>query len=145
MTTRVSEALRALIRERAGERCEYCLIHEVDAFYSHQPDHIISEKHGGLTHEDNLAWACFLCNHYKGSDISSIDPQTGRLTALFHPRRQRWRRHFRLAGARIEPLTAQGRVTVGLLRLNHPASVATRLQLIASGRFPGIHPGQEQN
>jgi HNH endonuclease len=64
MTTRVSEALRALVRERAGGRCEYCLIHEDDAFYPHQPDHIIAEKHGGPTREDNLAWSCFLCNHY---------------------------------------------------------------------------------
>lgn len=141
MTTRVSESLRALVRDRAGGRCEYCHIHEDDAFYPHQPGHIIAEKHGGLTQEDNLVWSCFLCNHYKGPDIASVDHQTGRIVPLFHPRRQRrqrWRRHFRLIGARIEPLTAQGRATAALLRLNHPASVAVRQQLLESGRFAGF-------
>jgi 5-methylcytosine-specific restriction endonuclease McrA len=72
MTTRVPDSLRVQVRERAGARCEYCLIHEDDAFYPHQPDHIIAEKHGGATDADNLAWSCFLCNHYKGADIASI-------------------------------------------------------------------------
>ena len=31
-----------------------------------------------------------VCNRRKGSDIASIDPETGQLTPLFHPRVDRW-------------------------------------------------------
>jgi hypothetical protein len=74
-------------------------------------DHIVAEKHRGTTTEDNLCFSCFDCNRHKGSDIASIDLDTGALTPLFYPRRDRWSEHFRLEGARIVPLTAVGRVT----------------------------------
>ena len=44
--THVPADLRRLVRERAGFRCEYCLIPETDVFYSLHVDHIIAEKHG---------------------------------------------------------------------------------------------------
>jgi hypothetical protein len=44
--TYVSAELRRLVRERAHEACEYCLILESAAFAAHQVDHIIAEKHG---------------------------------------------------------------------------------------------------
>src|SRR5437763_6017649 len=107
--------LRNLVRARAHERCEYCLIPEQLTLAAHWIDHIVAEKHGGLTEEGNLANCCVLCNQHKGSDLTSIDPQTGLIVPLFHPRRERWLDHFRLAGAHIEPLTSTGRVTVRLL------------------------------
>jgi hypothetical protein len=45
--TYVPAALRQLVRERAAERCEYCLIPESVSFAVHEIDHIIAEKHGG--------------------------------------------------------------------------------------------------
>ena len=69
--------LRRLIRERAGHRCEYCILHEDDAFLPHEPDHIIAVKHRGETTEGNLAWTCFVCNRGKGSDLASDDETTG--------------------------------------------------------------------
>lgn len=39
-------ALRRLVRERAGERCEYCLIPEQLTLAAHWVDHIVAEKHG---------------------------------------------------------------------------------------------------
>ena len=45
--TQVSAALRREVRERAGERCEYCLLVESQAFFPHEPDHLLAEKHGG--------------------------------------------------------------------------------------------------
>ncbi len=51
----VPERLRRQVQERAQGRCEYCLIHEADMYYPHEPDHVIAEKHGGLTSLDNLA------------------------------------------------------------------------------------------
>ena len=67
---------------------------------SHQVDHIIAEKHGGATSEVNLALTCSLCNLRKGSDIASLDPETGELTRLFNPRDQSWRRRAQGAAAR---------------------------------------------
>src|SRR5947209_18462187 len=107
----VPERLRRQVQERAQGRCEYCLIHEADMYFPHEPDHIIAEKHGGPTALENLAWSCFTCNRFKGSDLASIDPISRRVVTLFHPRRQRWQRHFRLNGAHIEGITASGRAT----------------------------------
>jgi HNH endonuclease len=132
----VPELLRRQTRERASGRCEYRLLHEDDTYLPHEIDHVIAEKHGGQVVLENLAWACASCNGYKGTDLTSVDPASGRLAPLFNPRRQKWQRHFHLNGARIEPLTATGRVTVRLLHFNDPALVAVRGQLIQSGRYP---------
>ncbi len=74
--TYVSVALRQLVKKRAKGVCEYCLIHEENTYFGCQVDHIISEKHGGDTQENNLAYACSFCNRNKGSDIGSIVLQT---------------------------------------------------------------------
>ena len=79
-----------------------------------------------------------LCNRFKGSDLASIDPQSGRLVALFHPRRQQWGRHFHVANGVIQPLTAAGRVTVSLLRFNEPERVQVRAMLMSLGRYPTL-------
>jgi hypothetical protein len=79
----VPESVRRFVAERAGRRCEYCLLHERDSYTPHQVDHILSQKHAGSSDPENLAWACIRCNAWKGSDISSIDPETGQLVALF--------------------------------------------------------------
>jgi hypothetical protein len=72
---------------------------------------------------------CAICNRFKGSDIASIDPETGQLTALFHPRRDRWNEHHELRQGEIIGLTAKGRVTVRLLRMNRPTRIKERLIL----------------
>jgi hypothetical protein len=45
----IPAALRRLVRERAHNRCEYCLIPESVSFAPHWIDHIVAEKHGGKT------------------------------------------------------------------------------------------------
>lgn len=69
----ISAALRQQVYDRANGCCEYCLIPELAVLFTHQVDHVIAEKHGGLTEAFNLALACVLCNKFKGSDIASID------------------------------------------------------------------------
>jgi hypothetical protein len=54
---RISPALRKEVRERAEGCCEYCLLPEEQAFFPHEPDHIIATKHGGQSTIDNLALA----------------------------------------------------------------------------------------
>jgi hypothetical protein len=127
--------LRRFVRDRAGERCEYCLIPQAFTLLSHEIDHVVAEKHGGETVEANLALACALCNKHKGTDLTSIDPLTGAIQPLFHPRQHRWQDHFELADGWIRPLSATGRVTVTLLQLNLPELVAERQLLVRSGNL----------
>ena len=122
--------------ERAVYRCEYCLLHEDDSYSPHQIDHSISRKHGGLSEADNLAYACLRCNAWKGSDVGSLDSQTGAFVSLFHPRRHSWDGHFVLQGAVIEPLTAEGKATARLLKFNLDKRVVERQLLAAAGRYP---------
>src|ERR1044072_9048691 len=133
---RISAALRREVRVRARERCEYCLLAESQAFCPHEPDHLIARQHGGETVSANLAFACFDCNRFKGSNIASLDPVTGELAPLFNPRTQRWSEHFKLKGVRIVPLTSVGRVTEKTLRLNLPVRTKARERWFALGLYP---------
>jgi hypothetical protein len=45
--TYVPTALRREVIERAGNRCEYCLLSAEVAFFPHEVDHIIAEKLAG--------------------------------------------------------------------------------------------------
>src|SRR5947209_10843969 len=130
--------LRRLVRARAAECCEYCLIPEQLTLATHWVDHIVAEKHGGQTEESNLALSCVLCNQRKGSDLTSIDPQSGQITPLYHPRRDQWRDHFQLRGAHIEPLTSIGRVTVRLLQVNNRERIEERKLLLRPGSLPTL-------
>lgn len=133
---RIFAALRREVRERARERCEYCLLAESQDFFPHEPDHLIALKHDGETSSANLALACFYRNRFKGSNIASLDPLTGELVALFNPRAQNWTEHFRLKGGLIIPLTATGRATERLLRLNLPDRLKLRERRAALGLYP---------
>ena len=135
MATDISEEMRRQVADRANRQCEYCLISDDDSGFSHQVDHIVSRKHGGVSTLENLALSCVLCNRYKGTDIASIDPDTGAVIRLLNPRQDRWTDHFRIEDARIVPTSAVGRVTASLLRLNAAERVAERLQLYALGRY----------
>jgi hypothetical protein len=134
-STYIPSALRRLVCDRAKGCCEYCLISEATAFAPHEIDHVIAEKHGGLTEAENLALSCTLCNKHKGSDIASIDPETGEVVPLYNPRRDKWHEHFQLSGAEFMPLTPKGRVTVRLLQLNRPDRVEERKLLIEARMF----------
>lgn len=136
MSSYVSARLRRLVVDRAEGLCEYCLIHEQDTFLGCQVEHIISEKHGGQTVEDNLALACVFCNRFKGSDIATLAPSTGRLCRLFNPRTDKWAEHFRLDGLRIVGLSEVGEATVTLLEFNHPDRLLERQALGEVDRYP---------
>lgn len=68
----VSAALRRLVIERAGDQCEYCQFPQAVALFTFEMEHIIAEKHDGITEADNLALSCPCCNRFKGSDLGSI-------------------------------------------------------------------------
>ncbi len=132
----IPAVLRAEVLRRADGCCEYCQVHEDDVLVPHEPDHIIAEQHGGTTSAENLALACYQCNRHKGTNLASIDLDTGQPAFLFHPRRDRWMDHFRLEDARIVPLTAAARATAALLKFNSATRLRLRETLVLAGRFP---------
>ena len=136
MTEGASRDLRAKVSERAQGRCEYCGVPAEADWASHEVDHIIAKKHGGKWEMQNLAYACFECNHHKGTDYRSFDPITGKDVRLFNPRRQKWDTHFQLdPDGVITPRTMTGRATARLLHFNERERVQQRADLIAAGRL----------
>jgi len=127
--THIPADLRRLVESRAGSRCECCLLSSTLSFFPHEVDHVIAEKHGGRTEAENLALACWRCNRHKGSDLGSFDPLTGEFSLLFNPRAHTWSEHFALEGETLVGLTAQGRTTIRLLRLDNQERLAERRRL----------------
>jgi HNH endonuclease len=95
----ISAQIRAQVRERAQNVCEYCHLHQDDSpLAALHIEHIIPKIHGGSDTTDNLALACIDCNLHKGTNLTGIDPETNEITELFHPRRQAWGDHFETPG-----------------------------------------------
>jgi hypothetical protein len=134
----MDKSLAEAVWRRARHRCEYCHLPSQYAQRPFQIDHIIAEQHGGLTRLDNLALACLSCNVHKGPNIAGLNPQTQRVTRLFNPRKDSWRRHFRWEGAHLVGLTSCGRATINVLAINDWLAVATRERLIAARAFPDL-------
>ena len=129
-------ALEALVRQRAGERCEYCRFPEAYAEVPFQIDHVVARQHGGRAAAENLALACCFCNRYKGPNLSGVDPLTNNVIRLFNPREQRWEDHFRWDGPVLVGNTATGRASVRTLNLNRADALAVRTALMAEGVYP---------
>ncbi len=139
MTSRyIGRAVRERVRKQAGDRCGYCLSRQRYILGKLEIDHIIPQAHGGNNDEGNLWLSCRLCNGYKGTQTHGRDPLTGRRIRLFHPRRQKWERHFVWSkdGTRVVGRTACGRATVQALQLNNIFAVLVRRQWVAAGWHP---------
>lgn len=126
-------AAREFVRQRAGNRCEYCLLRQVNSELTHHVEHIVAKQHGGADDAENLALACHRCNFRKGPNLTGIDPSSSEVVRLFHPRRDNWAEHFHWQGTHIRGITAVGRATVQLLAVND----ARRLELRAELRIRG--------
>jgi HNH endonuclease len=130
----MDSALRRRVVERAQHRCEYCgLAEALQSVVLFHVEHVVARHHGGDDFMENLALACHRRNLQKGPNLSSIDPETGELTRLFHPRKDRWSDHFALQEGRILGRTSIGRTTAALLLMNTPDRVQLRLALIGAG------------
>jgi hypothetical protein len=132
----MDSATRDLIRRRAGDRCEYCLIRREHVVSPLHIDHIVAKQHRFDDDPSNLALACDQCNRHKGPNLAGIDPESGRLVALFHPRHDAWADHFALQGSLIIGLTPTGRATLVVLAINSIRQERRRASLIASGLYP---------
>ena len=131
----MAESLEHKIRLLAGNRCEYCRIPDSPQFLQHVLDHIIARQHGGKSEFDNLALCCLRCNQHKGPNLAGIDPESGAIVPLFHPRRDAWNEHFRYDGPVLIGLTPAGRATISVLAINLPLRIAVRQVLIEADAF----------
>ena len=126
-------ATRDSVWRRADNRCEYCLLRQKHSELTHHIEHIVAKQHGGRDDLDNLALACHRCNLRKGPNLTGVDPVSGELVPLFHPRRDPWAEHFLFRGVRIEGITPVGRATVDVLAMNDARRLELRSELLAHG------------
>lgn len=130
--------LKELVRRRAGDRCEYChLPQDATPFITFHIEHVIAKQHTpgdeDMDNPNRLALSCDRCNLFKGPNLSSVDPDSGEIVNLFHPRTDSWSDHFLLCGNMFVGLSPTGRATVRLLNMNDPRRVDLREQWLAEG------------
>lgn len=117
----MSESFAAVQRQveaRAGSRCEYCRMHQALQGATFHVEHIQPRSRGGNSQPDNLAWCCPSCNLRKADRVEAVDPETGVIVPLFHPRRQVWAEEFAWNGDCLVGRSAGARATVAALGLN---------------------------
>ncbi|MEL7163016.1 MAG: HNH endonuclease signature motif containing protein [Bacteroidota bacterium] len=131
--TYISLELRRRVTKRADDTCEYCRIPLTYGFFlPYHIDHIISEKHGGATTYDNLAFACKSCNSFKGSDLATFLAKKKIIVRIYHPRKDNWSDHFSLNEmGELIPHTDIGTATIQLLDLNIQGYCTLRRVLLA--------------
>ena len=138
MPDRVRLAVRRAVVARARGRCEYCRTPERFAPEALSVEHIVPRSRGGTSTAENLALACQGCNNHKYTRVSERDPVTDRPVPLCHPRKHRWREHFAWNpdATTVIGLTAIGRATIEVLRLNRSGLIGLREALVAFGAHP---------
>ena len=129
---------KSFIQERAEHSCEYC---KFPTSYSHDGfhiEHIVPIRLGGSNDLGNLAWSCDGCNTNKWGYLEWLDHATGVKVALFNPRQDIWKNHFRWSDdfTFILGLSPTGRATIDLLKMNRLGLINIRKALIAYGISP---------
>jgi hypothetical protein len=135
---RLTQQQRNLIKQRANNCCEYCKSQAKFSPDSFSIEHIIPRSKGGTSDLDNLAVACQGCNNFKYSHTQAIDPITGELAQIYHPRQQDWQDHFTWSRdlTQMLGLTPIGRATIERLRLNREGVVNLRQALASIDQHP---------
>jgi HNH endonuclease len=134
--TSIPVALRRLVIQRSGDRCEYCGLSQAGQVATFHLDHICPEVLGGETTADNLALACVSCSLRKGARQLIMDPVTDQMVSIFHPRQQIWKEHFEWMDTNIVGLTAVGRATIAALSLNRLVMLNIRAEEKVFDRHP---------
>lgn len=140
MSRYIKKAVKRLVIERSGGRCEYCKSPRSFTTELFCLDHIIPISEGGSNEADNLAYCCNGCNTFK-SDLTTVTITTNdKIIAipLFNPRMQNWSLSFNWNKdyTEIIGITAIGRATVDTLRLNRTSLKNLRRVLVIVGEHP---------
>ena len=135
---RLPDSRRERVARQAELRCEYCRSPSDCSASSFSVEHIEPRSRGGSDDDDNLAWSCMGCNDRKYTAVDAIDPVSGEVVPLFHPRKQVWAEHFLWAAdfTQIVGQSPTGRATVARLKLNRPELVKLRQILRIAGEHP---------
>ena len=135
---KLTKELKNIVQLRAKNCCEYCLSQEQFATQKFSIEHIFPLSKGGKTTVDNLALACQGCNNYKYNKTEEYDELSGKIVVLFNPRQDNWLDHFQWNNNYdlIIGITAKGRVSVKILRLNREGLVNLRQILYPIGKHP---------
>jgi hypothetical protein len=139
---RVPGRQREEVRSRALWSCEYCRSQEAYSPDAFSIEHIVPRAKGGSNAAGNLALACQGCNNRKFLATEALDPVTGESARLYHPRQDKWPRHFAWNEdfTLMVGLTPTGRATVAKLELNRPGLVNLRRALCKVGLHPIPEP-----
>ena len=114
-----SADMQRRVIERAGDRCEYCRMHQSLQGATFHVEHIVPTSKGGASDEGNLALACPSCNLHKSDRTeATLGDKSNRSIPLFNPREQRWNEHFTWNAYEIVLLSETGEVTIHSLDLN---------------------------
>ena len=134
----LTQADREFVTERAGERCEYCRAPQVITATTYHVEHIVPSSRGGADSRENYALSCITCNGHKSAHTTGIDPDTRIEHPLFHPRRDKWDRHFRFEPASLEirGTTPKGRATIARLQMNEAKQTEARELWVEIGIYP---------
>jgi hypothetical protein len=141
----VSDEKKRAVAERACGCCEYChsqVIFSPDPF---SVEHVLPRARGGSSSLDNLAFSCQGCNNRKYTSTDAIDPASGALAPIYHPRQHVWSDHFvwNEGFSLLIGLTPTGRATIAKLELNRPGLVNLRRVLHEVGEHPPALPHRE--
>jgi hypothetical protein len=126
------------VAQRAERRCEYCRAPETVFNFRFEVEHILPRVDRGPDELPNLALSCGACNSYKRDFTSALDPESGEVVPLFHPRREIWAEHFFFDDESLElrGLTPQGRATVVRLKMNDAFQIEARARWVQSELYP---------
>jgi 5-methylcytosine-specific restriction endonuclease McrA len=138
MGNRPTETQRKEVFARAKGLCEYCFSPEKYSNSTFEIEHIHPLSKNGKTILSNLALACPSCNKFKSHKTEAIDSKTNKTVLLYNPRRDIWKKHFKWNAdfTQIVGLTAKGRITVQILKLNRKNLLNLRKLLISVGEHP---------
>ncbi|MBM4343274.1 MAG: HNH endonuclease [Deltaproteobacteria bacterium] len=137
MRRAILASLRAIVRLRSGDRCEYCRLPQRLQEATFHIDHVVPVAAAGQTSSENLALACVSCSLRKAARSLAVDPETGRAEALYSPRLHAWTESFSAqSDGTVTGLTASGRATVVALALSRPIAVLIRQAEAVAGRWP---------
>ena len=137
MSPQIPVRLVKLVRERAGDVCEYCILPQASQEATFHVDHVLPRSQNGPTELANLALACVTCSLRKAARTAANDPRTGNAVRLFSPRSDLWTDHFAFTTTwRLRLRTPTGRATIEALGMNRPAIVLIRRELVLLNRFP---------
>jgi hypothetical protein len=136
----INTALKNQVVERAQGSCEYCRSQARFATQAFSIEHVIPQSKTGQSSLDNLALVCQGCNNHKYNKTEAIDPITGEIAPLYHPRQQKWSDHFSWNEdfSLIIGITTIGRVTVETLQLNREGLVNLRRVLYMANEHPPL-------